>query len=177
MFIEPAFNNVGHRGWIEVICGPMFSGKTEELLRRLKRSQIAGQQVAIFKPVTDKRYSSDSIVSHNKNNIPSISVDKPMEIINHRGRAKIVGIDEVQFFNHQIVEIAQQLALDNVRVIAAGLDMDYLGKPFGPVPELLATAEFVTKVHAICMICGSLATHSFRKEKNDSRVMLGADNE
>lgn len=173
MFVEPAFNNIGHKGWIEVICGPMFSGKTEELIRRLKRSSIAGQKVAIFKPSVDKRYSEDEVVSHDKNNIKSIVVERPIEIIENIGRAKVIGIDEGQFFDESLVAVVQQLAENNKRVIIAGLDMTFSGEPFSPVPELLAIAEYITKVHAICVQCGSLATHSFRLIEADSKVVLG----
>lgn len=173
MFIEPSFNNIGHRGWIEVITGPMFSGKTEELIRRIKRASIANQKTIIFKPEIDTRFDEEKIVSHDKRNIASIAINKPIEIFEHVGQAKVIGIDEAQFFDLNLVEVTQQLALDGFRVIVAGLDMDYLGKPFPPVPQLLAVAEYITKVHAICVVCGSLATHSFRKIQHKSHILVG----
>jgi len=174
MFIEPSYSNIGRRGWIEVIAGPMFSGKTEELIRRIKRAQIADQPIALFKSAVDDRYSEDSVVSHDQNNIPSVSVRKSMDVLNHLSQARVVGFDEAQFFDNQLVNVVQQLALDNYRVIVGGLDMDYEGRPFFPMPQLLAVAEYITKVHAICVQCRNLATHSFRKVQNRERVKVGA---
>lgn len=175
MFIEPSYSNIGHRGWIEVIAGPMFSGKTEELIRRIKRARIAQQPVALFKSSLDQRYESEAVVSHDQNNIGSINLDKPMDVFQHLGQARVVGFDEAQFFDNRLVEVARQLALDNYRVIIAGLDMDYEGKPFSPIPELLAVAEYITKVHAICVACRNLATHSFRKNLRDDQIVVGAE--
>lgn len=174
MFIEPSYSNIGRRGWIEVIAGPMFSGKTEELIRRIKRAQIAHQPVALFKSTVDDRYSEESIVSHDQNNIPSITVNKSMEVFNHLSEARVIGFDEAQFFDEQLVNVAQQLALDNYRVVIGGLDMDYEGRPFHPVPELLSIAEYITKVHAICVQCRNLATHSFRKLQDSEQIVVGA---
>jgi thymidine kinase len=180
MFIEPLFSPgkslgpVTGRGWIEVICGSMFSGKTEELIRRLNRAVLAKQQVEIFKPMTDNRYHAEDVVSHNQNSIRSTPVSVPEEILLHVSSGEVVGIDEAQFFNESITEVCQNLASRGVRVIVAGLDMDYLGKPFGPMPSLMAVAEFVTKVHAICMKCGGVASHSYRLSGSRDRVFLGA---
>jgi thymidine kinase len=174
MFIEPSYSNIGHRGWIEVIVGPMFSGKTEELIRRIKRAQIARQPVGLFKSPLDKRYSEEAVVSHDQNNIPSVDINKAMDTFQHVGNARVVGFDEAQFFDDQLVDVARQLALYNYRVIVAGLDMDYEGKPFSPMPEMLAVAEYITKVHAICVQCRNLATHSFRKAEADQQIMVGA---
>lgn len=173
MFIEPAYSNIGHKGWIEVISGPMFSGKTEELIRRIKRAQIARENIALFKPAIDQRYSNDAIVSHDQNDISSITVQKPIEIYEQLGNGRVIGIDEAQFFDKGIVQVVEQLALDNHRVIVSGLDMDYQGKPFEPVPQLLAIAEFITKVHAICVQCRNLATHSYRKTEVDGQILVG----
>lgn len=173
MFIEPAYSNIGHKGWIEVISGPMFSGKTEELIRRIKRAQIAQQNVALFKPTIDNRYSDEGIVSHDQNDIPSMAVQKPLEIYEKLGNGRVIGIDEAQFFDEEIIRVIEQLALDNHRVVVSGLDMDYKGKPFGPMPQLLAIAEFITKVHAICVQCRNLATHSFRKGELEGQILIG----
>ncbi len=173
VFIEPLLNTPSPKGWIEVITGPMFSGKTEELIRRLKRALIANRKVKIFKPVIDTRYSDKNIVSHDSNEIQSIAIDRPIEITEYMDEAEVVGIDEVQFFHPSIVDIAQFLALKGKRVIIAGLDMDSDGKPFGPVPQLLAVAEYITKLHSICVACGSLATHSFRKSFAEEQILLG----
>lgn len=151
----------------------MFSGKTEELIRRLRRAQLANLQVEIFKPALDTRYHASEIVSHNANSIASTPVDHAQNILLLASSVKVVGIDEAQFFDPSLVTVCQHLAAQGTRVIVAGLDMDYLGKPFGPMPHLLAVAEYVTKVHAICMQCGDLASHSFRKTSNNSQVMLG----
>ncbi|AGY53159.1 Thymidine kinase [Bacteroidales bacterium CF] len=169
MFLESAKKS----GWIEIICGSMFSGKTEELIRRLKRAKFANLKVEIFKPKVDTRYSEEDVVSHDSNAIRSTAVDSPMSILLYASDVDVVGIDEAQFFDDSIVEVCQQLAANGVRVIVAGLDMDYLGKPFGSMPALMAVAEYVTKVHAICVRCGDLAHHSHRLTKSDKLVMLG----
>ena len=160
-------------GWIEVICGSMFSGKTEELIRRLKRANFAHQRVQIFKPAIDTRYSDKDVVSHDKNSIESNRVDSSQNILLLATDVDVIGIDEVQFFDDGIVDVCNQLADRGVRVICAGLDMDYLGKPFGPMPALMAVAEHVTKVHAICVKCGQPAQHSHRISGGDKLVMLG----
>ena len=162
MFIEPLMNHNVNRGWIEVISGPMFSGKTEELIRRLKRARIANLRVSIFKPAVDKRYSEESVVSHDLTSVPSIRVNRAIEILEYYDDADVIGVDEVQFFNEGIVDVVQYLALKGKRVIIAGLDMDSNGKPFGPMPALLTVSEYITKLHAICVNCGSLASHSHR---------------
>jgi thymidine kinase len=172
MFIEPNYAN-RKSGWIEVVVGSMFSGKTEELIRRLRRAQIANQRVEIFKPALDTRYSETEVVSHRGTSIPSQSVTSSQQILLLAQDVQVAAIDEAQFFDPGIVEVAIKLANSGVRVIAAGLDMDYTGKPFGPMPALLANAEFVTKVHAICQKCGSLANFSFRKAAVASQVLLG----
>ena len=172
MFLEPHFK--GQRsGWIEVICGSMFSGKTEELIRRLKRAIIANQRVEIFKPKLDTRYDETKVVSHDANTILSIPVESTAKILELSADVNVVGIDEAQFFDEQLPDVCQQLALKGVRVIVAGLDMDYKGQPFGPMPNLLAVAEYITKVHAICQHCGNLATHSYRLTVDSDQVMLG----
>jgi len=180
MFIEPNLggrSSSGRAGWIEVISGCMFSGKTEELIRRLNRALIAKQKVEIFKPAIDKRYHSEQVVSHNENSIRSTPVNFANDILLLAGDCDVVGIDEAQFFDESIVEICNTLANQGKRVIVAGLDMDYEGRPFGPMPNLLAVAEFVTKVHAICAQTGELASFSFRLSENEQRVMLGEKNE
>lgn len=169
MFLESA----KQAGWIEIVCGSMFSGKTEELIRRLKRAKFANQKVEIFKPAIDIRYSNEEVVSHDSNAIISTPVETSDSILLLTGDVDVVGIDEVQFFDENIVNVCQQLANRGVRVICAGLDMDYLGKPFGPMPALMAVAEYVTKVHAICVKCGNLAQHSHRLTKSDKLVELG----
>ena len=176
MFIEPHIgksNKNDSTGWIEVVCGSMFSGKTEELLRRVKRAQIAGQNVAIFKPELDNRYADLAVVSHDENNISAVSVSKPEEILKLAMLAKVVAIDEVQFFDESVVDVCNKLASSGTRVIVAGLDMDYKGKPFEPMPQLLAVAEYITKVHAICMQCGQLASFSHRISQDKEQVVLG----
>src|SRR5688500_4217793 len=176
MFIEPHLGGAPAReqaGWIEVICGCMFSGKTEELIRRLNRAIIAKQKVEIFKPVIDQRYHRQHIVSHNEKIIRSTPVNFATDILLLAGDCQVVGIDEAQFFDDPIVDICNTLANAGKRVIVAGLDMDYEGKPFGPMPQLLAVAEFVTKVHAICAQTGQLASYSFRLSEDSQRVMLG----
>jgi len=172
MFIEPNYANQV-TGWIEVVVGSMFSGKTEELIRRLRRAQIANQKVAIFKPSIDTRYSETEVVSHRGSSIPSTAVTSSQQILLLTQDVKVVAIDEAQFFDAGIVDVARRLANDGIRVIVAGLDMDFTGKPFGPIPDLLANAEFVTKVHAICQKCGSLANYSFRKTASSAQVLLG----
>jgi thymidine kinase len=180
MFVEPLFSgpasadNLKGSGWVEVICGSMFSGKTEELIRRLNRAVLARQKVEIFKPSLDKRYHDEDIVSHNDNSIRSTPVSVAGEILLHVRQGEVVGIDEAQFFDDSLLDVVQKLANQGTRVIVAGLDMDYLGKPFGPMPALMAMAEFVTKVHAICMKCGGVASHSFRMQDSEEQVMLGA---
>lgn len=169
MFIEK-FNNPGR---IEVICGSMFSGKTEELIRRLKRAKFANLRVEIFKPKLDVRYSETEVVSHDSNSIPSTPISSSSELIDLCKNVDVVGIDEAQFFDMGIVEVLQNLARSGVRVIVAGLDMDYLGNPFGPIPALMAVAEDVTKVHAICVRCGDLAQYSHRLSDSDKLVELG----
>ncbi len=172
MFLE----NANQKGYIEVICGSMFSGKTEELIRRLKRAKIAHQRVEIFKPRIDVRYSEEEVVSHDANAICSTPVDSSQSILLMASDVDVVGIDEAQFFDDEIVNVCRMLADSGVRVIVAGLDMDYTGKPFGPMPALMATAEYVTKVHAICVRCGNLAHHSHRLTSDEKQVMLGAQN-
>lgn len=169
MFLE----NAKQAGWIEIVCGSMFSGKTEELIRRLKRAKFANQKVEIFKPAIDIRYSNEEVVSHDSHAILSTPVETSDSILLLTGDVDVVGIDEVQFFDENIVNVCQQLANRGVRVICVGLDMDYLGKPFGPMPALMAVAEYVTKVHAICVKCGNLAQHSHRLSKSDKLVELG----
>ena len=172
MFLEK--NNETHKkGWIEVICGSMFSGKTEELIRRLKRAKYAKQRIEIFKPEIDTRYDVEKVVSHDENSINSTPVQSSSEILLLSTDIEVVGIDEAQFFDMEIVNVCNILASRGVRVIVAGLDMDYLAKPFGPMPALIATAEYVTKVHAICMKCGNLAYVSHRIVENDKLVLLG----
>ena len=169
MFLE----NAKRAGWIEIICGSMFSGKTEELIRRMKRAKFANQKVEIFKPAIDIRYSQEEVVSHDANAILSTPVETSESILLLTGDVEVVGIDEVQFFDENIVDVCQQLANRGVRVICAGLDMDYLGNPFGPIPKLMAVAEYVTKVHAICVKCGNLAHHSHRLTSSNKLVELG----
>ncbi len=172
MFLEPNFR--GQRsGWIEVVCGSMFSGKTEELIRRLKRAKIANQKTAIFKPKKDTRYDETNVVSHDDNAILSIPVENSLEIFKHIQDVNVIGIDEAQFFDSDLPEVCQKLAVKGIRIIVAGLDMDFSGKPFGPIPTLLAVAEYITKVHAICPHCGSLATHSYRLSTEQEQVVLG----
>lgn len=173
MFLENTINSENRKGWIEVICGSMFSGKTEELIRRLKRAKIAQQKVEIFKPAVDIRYDLEAVVSHDSNQIHSTPVPASANIPLLINDEQVIGIDEAQFFDMELVGVCNRLANQGIRVIVAGLDMDYKGNPFGPIPALLATAEYVTKVHAICVKCGNLANHSHRKTVNDKLVMLG----
>lgn len=169
MFIEPIRNP---SGWIEVVCGSMFSGKTEELIRRLRRALIAKQKVEIFKPSIDNRYSTDSIVSHNENEIRCTVIQSSQELLLLGQSVEVVGIDEAQFFDTGLVDVVQYLANRGIRVIIAGLDQDYLGRPFGIMPSLMAIAEYVTKVHAICAVCGNLANHSYRIVQADKNTIL-----
>ncbi|ASV30300.1 thymidine kinase [Maribacter cobaltidurans] len=177
MFLENTVNHKEQFGWIEVIAGSMFSGKTEELIRRLKRAQFAKLKVEIFKPMVDTRYDDDMVVSHDANEIRSTPVPAAANIRILADTCDVIGIDEAQFFDDEIVTVCNDLANKGVRVIVAGLDMDFKGNPFGPMPALMATAEYVTKVHAICTRTGNLANYSFRKSNNDKLVMLGETNE
>ena len=173
MFLENTVNHIEQHGWIEVICGSMFSGKTEELIRRLKRAQFAQQKVEIFKPTIDTRYGDEVVVSHDENEIRCTPVPASANIQLLASDIDVVGIDEAQFFDDEIVNICNDLANKGIRVIVAGLDMDFAGKPFGPIPRLLAIAEYVTKVHAICMRCGNLAQYSHRLSDSDKQFLLG----
>jgi thymidine kinase len=177
MFTEPQGGGLRYDdmqvGWIEVICGCMFSGKTEELIRRLNRAIIAKQHVEIFKPSLDTRYHNEEVVSHNQNRIASTAVEHAEKIISLSGECKVVGIDEAQFFDDQIVDVCNRLANAGKRVVVAGLDMDYEGRPFGPMPNLMAVAEYVTKVHAICAASGAPASFSFRLTEDRDKMMLG----
>ena len=177
MFIEPKIDNFnakeGATGWIEVVCGSMFSGKTEELIRRLNRALIAKQKIEIFKPSIDIRYAENDVVSHNENSIRSTPVQFSNDILLLAGDCDVVGIDEAQFFDEEIVNVAIKLANSGKRVIAAGLDMDYRAEPFGPMPSLMSIAEFVTKVHAICVQCGSVASYTYRLVSSKEKVLLG----
>jgi len=176
MFIEPLISHKTNHGWIEIISGPMFSGKTEELIRRLKRAIIANKKVAIFKPAIDNRYSTNDVVSHSELKIPSIVVNRAIEIVEHYDNADVIGVDEAQFFNEALVDILQYLAYKGKRVIVAGLDMDSNAKPFGIMPALMATAEYVTKLHAICIDCGSLASHTYRLSEEKEQIVVGEKN-
>jgi thymidine kinase len=171
--LENSVRSDGKKGSIELITGSMFSGKTEELIRRLRRAQFAGLKVAIFKPSLDKRYSETRVVSHDEKSISSTPVDNASSILLLAGDVSVVGIDEAQFFDESIVNVCNTLADNGIRIIVAGLDMDFMGKPFGPMPALLAIAEYVTKVHAICMHCGNLAQYSYRKSGGEQVVLLG----
>lgn len=177
MFLENTVNQKEQFGWIEVICGSMFSGKTEELIRRLKRAQFARQKVEIFTPTIDTRYAEDAVTSHDSNKIRSTPVPAAANIPILADNCDVVGIDEAQFFDDEIVKVCNDLANRGVRVIVAGLDMDYKGNPFGPMPALMATAEYVTKVHAICTRTGNLANYSYRKAKSEALVLLGETEE
>jgi thymidine kinase len=172
-FLENSVIEIGKRGSIEVITGSMFSGKTEELIRRLRRAQYAGLKVEIFKPSIDNRYSETRVVSHDENSIVYTPVDNASAILLLAGNVKVIGIDEAQFFDNSIVDVCNKLADNGIRVVIAGLDMDFMGNPFGPMPALLAIAEYVTKVHAICMRCGNLAQYSYRKSDEAQVVVLG----
>ena len=177
MFLENTVNQKEQFGWIEVICGSMFSGKTEELIRRLKRAKFAKQKVEIFKPTIDVRYDEEMVVSHDANEIRSTPVPAAANIPILADNCDVVGIDEAQFFDDEIVKVCNDLANKGIRVIVAGLDMDFKGNPFGPMPNLMATAEYVTKVHAVCTRTGNLAQYSFRKSTNDNLVLLGETEE
>ena len=177
MFLERDVSHRKNGGIIEVIAGSMFSGKTEELIRRLRRAQYARQKVEIFKPVIDTRYSLDDVVSHDENSIQSTPVENSSNILLLAGNVDVVGIDEAKFFDTGLVEVCQKLADLGTRVIIAGLDMDFQGRPFGPMPELMAVADYVSKVHAICMRCGSVAQFSHRLVSNDKQVLLGEKSE
>ena len=172
MFIEPNYKGE-RRGWVEVICGSMFSGKTEELIRRLKRVEIAHLKAEIFKPSFDTRYDEQKIVSHDENKILSTPIDNSQTILLLAQDVDVVGIDEAQFFDDEIANVCETLALRGMRVIVAGLDMDYQGKPFGQMPNLLAKADFITKLHAICVVCGNIANVSYRKVNTGGQVLLG----
>ena len=175
MFIEQNFSKE-KRGWLEVVCGSMFSGKTEELIRRLKRAQIANLKVAIYKPATDTRFDKEKVVSHDANSIPSVPIDLAKNILLLAEDADVIGIDEAQFFDDGIIPVCETLVMQGKRIIVAGLDMDYLGKPFGPMPQLLAIADFITKLHAICVRCGHLANVSYRTSAEEGTVVLGEKN-
>lgn len=177
MYSEDSLSEASRRGRIEVICGSMFSGKTEELIRRLKRAKFARQRVEIFKPSIDTRYSDIDVVSHDSNSIPSTPIDSSASLVLLASDVDVVGIDEAQFMDKGLPEACNMLAAAGVRVIVAGLDMDFRGRPFGPMPELCAIADEVTKVHAICVKCGELATFSHRTVRNDKQVMLGETQE
>lgn len=174
MFLEQFPTEGRQNGWIEVVCGSMFSGKTEELIRRLKRAEFANQKLLLFKPKIDNRYSDDNVVSHQGSKFEAIVVENSSEIIAVWNKEKVVAIDEAQFFDAGIVEVVNQLAKKGVRVILAGLDMDYMGVPFGPMPQLMCIAEYVTKVHAICVSCGNLAQFSHRTVGEKEQVLVGA---
>lgn len=170
MFIEPLTEG---RGWIEVICGSMFSGKTEELIRRLNRVKIANRKAEIFKPALDTRYHEVNVVSHNSTKIESTPVDNSQTILLYAGDAEVIGIDEAQFFDDEIVNVCETLAAKGLRIIVAGLDKDFRGKPFGPMPQLLAVADYVTKLHAICVRCGNIASYSYRTTSQQKQFVLG----
>ena len=177
MFLESQINHPMQKGSIEVICGSMFSGKTEELLRRLKRAQFAKLNIAVFKPQVDKRYDTQKVVSHDENTIKAIAVESTKDILRLAKQAQVVAIDEAQFFDSELITVCSELANAGVRVIIAGLDMDFLGKPFGIMPELLAIAERVTKVHAICIDCFAVANHSFRMTDDKNLIQIGEKEE
>ena len=174
MFLEQFPSSSRQNGWIEVICGSMFSGKTEELIRRMRRAEFANQAFVIFKPEIDNRYSKKKVVSHQGNDFEAVVVKSATEILEHWNGEKVVAVDEAQFFDEAIVEVCNTLANKGVRIILAGLDMDYMGVPFGPMPALLSIAEYVTKVHAICVSCGNLAQFSHRTVKESGQVLVGA---
>ncbi len=174
MFLEQFPSEGRTHGWIELICGSMFSGKTEELIRRLKRVEFAQQKLLLFKPSIDDRFHEENVVSHKGSSFHAIPVKSSSEILEHWKKERIVAIDEAQFFDQNLVSVCNELAKKGVRVILAGLDMDYLGKPFGPMPELMCIAEYVTKVHAICVSCGNLAQYSHRTSADEGQVLVGA---
>ncbi|MDG1850153.1 MAG: thymidine kinase [Flavobacteriales bacterium] len=173
MFLETPDSNKQSKGWVEVICGSMFSGKTEELIRRLKRAQYAKQKVEIFKPAVDTRYDEEKVISHDANEVNSTPVPSSANILLLANDVDVIGIDEAQFFDDELPAVCSALANRGIRVIVAGLDMDYLGNPFGPIPHLMATAEYVSKIHAICVDCGDLAIHSNRIVASKDLVHLG----
>ena len=177
MFLESQINHPMQKGSIEVICGSMFSGKTEELLRRLKRAEFAKLNIAVFKPKIDKRYDTQKVVSHDENTTQAIAVEGAKDILELTNNAQVVAIDEAQFFDTGLVDVCNILANAGVRVIIAGLDMDFLGKPFGVIPQILAIAEHITKVHAICVDCSAIANHSFRKTTDKNLVQIGEKEE
>jgi thymidine kinase len=174
MFLEQFPTEGRQHGWIEVICGSMFSGKTEELIRRLKRVEFAQQKLVLFKPAIDDRYHDENVVSHKGSSFTAIPISDAKDILNVWKKERIVAIDEAQFFDEGLIEVCNELARQGVRVIIAGLDMDYLGKPFGPMPQLLCSAEYITKVHAICVSCGNLAQYSHRTTNVEGQVLVGA---
>ena len=174
MFLEQFPTEGRQYGWIEVICGSMFSGKTEELIRRLKRVEFAQQKLVLFKPAIDDRYHDENVVSHKGSSFTAIPISNAKDILNVWKKERIVAIDEAQFFDVGLIEVCNELARQGVRVIIAGLDMDYLGKPFGPMPQLLCSAEYITKVHAICVSCGNLAQYSHRTTNVEGQVLVGA---
>ena len=173
MFLERSINQANNIGWIEVVCGSMFSGKTEELIRRVKRAKLAKQKIKIFKPKQDIRYSKKKVTSHDNNSIKSKPIKSPSKILEVAEKFDVIGIDEAQFFDDSIIEVCNKLANSGKRVIVAGLDMDYKGNPFGPMPNLLAIAEYVTKVHAICTRSGKMASYTHRIAKSDELILLG----
>ncbi|MGB3617626.1 MAG: thymidine kinase [Catalinimonas sp.] len=175
MFVEPPFyDQVAPRvGWIEAVCGSMFSGKTEELIRRLSRAELARQQVVAFKPALDTRYHAERVISHSRRAKPAVAVERAEQLIEPAAGAEVVGVDEAQFFDAALPEVCSYLADRGKRVIVAGLDMDFTGKPFGPMPALLARAEYITKMHAVCMVCGQVASYSFRLVPDAETVLLG----
>ena len=177
MFLESQINHPMQKGSIEVICGSMFSGKTEELLRRLKRAEFAKLTIAVFKPKVDKRYDRQKVVSHDDNNIEAVSIGSAKDILKLTNQIQVVAIDEAQFFDSELIAVCNELANSGVRVIIAGLDMDFLGKPFGIMPELLAIAEHITKVHAICIDCCAIANHSFRMTDDKNLIQIGEKEE
>jgi thymidine kinase len=174
MFLEQFPTEGRQHGWLEVICGSMFSGKTEELIRRLKRVEFAQQKLLLFKPAIDDRYHEENVVSHKGSSFTAIPIHHSKDILDIWKKERIVAIDEAQFFDEELIDVCNDLARQGVRVIIAGLDMDYLGKPFGPMPQLLCSAEYVTKVHAICVSCGNLAQFSHRTTKDEGQVLVGA---
>ncbi len=173
MFEEPNDISMGKQGWIEVITGSMFSGKTEELMRRLRRARYAKKSVKVFKPLIDTRYASDCVVSHDTNHLPCMQISSPRMLVDMAELPDVMGIDEAQFFGDELVSVCERLAAEGVRVIVAGLDMDFLGRPFGPMPQLMAVAEYVTKVHAVCAHCGSVAHYSHRISDSKQLYVLG----
>jgi thymidine kinase len=172
-FLENSIRTDGKRGSVELITGSMFSGKTEELIRRLRRARFAGLKVEIFKPSVDRRYSETRVVSHDEKSINSTPVENASSILLLAGDCDVVGIDEAQFFDESVIDVCNKLADAGIRVVVAGLDMDFMGRPFGPMPALLAISEYVTKVHAICTRCGNLAQYSYRKSEEEQQVLLG----